>query len=1489
MNRSTMVNVLAVLFLAAALPLGASAQTPLFVWIEGESPASANFKYDVQESEVFSGGKRLHVGLKKDLVAKSVPAGGMILKYAFTAKVLADYDLHLRVGFESIRAPIDWRVDEGTWQTLDPSVHETSLTEAWTWNGVGWCNPGTVKLAEGKHTLEIRVTKAGSDGRLLLALDCAAMVRGQWNPELALKPGQTYDAPVDHRALAKVFQFPGIPATTVTGRPEVELAGLWQVARYDDDAMDTDTFKPLSALPINNEYTFRWMGITVPRDAKVARPELKFANRLLYRTNVKVPSEYADRGFVLHFGGTSYIASVFVNGKYCGGRKSVLVPWDCDISSAVRPGAVNVIVVAIKTFRYAFDPTGGRGKSIQAMQNMPSTVFRNIAFTDAIFPSAKGEGPGDAVGLVFPVTLRVTGAQYTSDAYVRTSVADKKISVDLEVTNSTKATRTLDVTCEAVDDKTGKVAKVVGTTQITIAAGKTATTQLSAAWADAKLWWPERNANVYRMRTTLSEDKQTVDVREDTFGFRELTWEGRHTSLNGIRWHFWNWVNVAPAESDEQWLANYAAENNRFHRISHDHSRRFGHREKALEFLDRQGIPGRLSTCIDGMFITHNLANPGTWKNFQDHVRQVVRAYRNHPSIMQWSLGNEMVLITGRLRFRGIYKTVEAESAKLSAIAAELDPTRRSYQDGGGDLGGLIPMNCQHYTWVQGAGFPDRAYAYQVGKAVQPRGSGSFQDIYLWDGKRPLVLGEVFYHAGDVGKVAWVGGAEVYRGKPQADAAAARYVRIAIEGARWQDATGICPWVRGLPDASKSFAERAVFVKEHNVSFYGGAPMTRTIGVFNDGRKAQPLTLRWALIAYSNLLAGGDKTYNIQPGRHIEDTIRIKLPSVTQRTECMLSLQVQAAGETVFSDARAISILPKAPAPKGVAGLAVYDPAGSTTRWLTARNVPHHTLADLQTIPDDVKVLVIGTDALTEANKRSVAPLLKQFVAAGKTAVVLDQAYPLAGKDLPLEAITLSRTKDRKASWEEFKAAGGGGSSIAHPVARAHPVLKGIGKDDMFTWARGGLIYRFPHATPTMGTIPIVQAGPQLSQAPIIEIPVGAGSMLLCQMMLTQNFGVEPTADWLMHNILAWAGGRGAARRGKTVLFDAGDKAIAPYLDALGVKYVRASGVTDAITSGVGVAVVRGSQDAIAKLAADRDAVRTFCRKGGWLMVANLDADALAAFNTLAGFTHRMRPGRTERITLANPDDALLMGVSDRDVAQNSAEMIAPWMKLYRVSDKVFTRVVDGADVAGFGKCRYPKITNGLTNDDFWHYVQYIKSDGETVDVEYDRDETFTQFSIWSNPSYFFMKDVELVFDGKTAQAVKLQLKPEKDKQTFAITPPRKARKVSIVAKTHWPRPSCKKDLMGIDNIELHRQLPAGATAVVPLSSPGGLMKYPIGKGGIILNQIDITERHTQPADKRKQRDAQNIADNVRKKQSIFSALLRNAGATFTQPASSRR
>jgi hypothetical protein len=77
-------------------------------------------------------------------------------------------------------------------------------------------------------------------------------------------------------------------------------------------------------------------------------------------------------------------------------------------------------------------------------------------------------------------------------------------------------------------------------------------------------------------------------------------------------------------------------------------------------------------------------------------------------------------------------------------------------------------------------------------------------------------------------------------------------------------------------------------------------------------------------------------------------------------------------------------------------------------------------------------------------------------------------------------------------------------------------------------------------------------------------------------------------------------------------------------------------------------------------------------------------------------------------------------------------------------------------------------------------------------------------------------------------------------------SPTRKALTVSVQIKSHYPG-QAGQELVQIDDLQLFRQMPKGwGEKVVPLCPPGGLVKYPIGKGGIVLNRLDMNE---MPAD----------------------------------------
>lgn len=269
-------------------------------------------------------------------------------------------------------------------------------------------------------------------------------------------------------------------------------------------------------------------------------------------------------------------------------------------------------------------------------------------------------------------------------------------------------------------------------------------------------------------------------------------------------------------------------------------------------------------------------------------------------------------------------------------------------------------------------------------------------------------------------------------------------------------------------------------------------------------------------------------------------------------------------------------------------------------------------------------------------------------------------------------------------------------------------------------------------------------------------------------------------------------------------------------------------------------------------------------------MLVGLDEKTIASFNKIVGFDHQIRPFGVEAATLDNTTDTLLLGVSPRDVTMYADEMIAPWMGLKKVSDRIFTNVVDGENIASFAKGVNLQLANGLTTHDFWQYIQYISNPvNARINLELARPEVLTKLNLWANPSYYYIKDLQIVFDNNAAQAVPWTLEKTDRIQTLDLAG-RRASQITILIKGHYPGKSAQ-NIGGIDEIELFRKLPPDFDGkVVILTKPAGLVKYPIGKGGILLNQLDYSTKDTD--------------ENILKKRKIYFNILRNMGASFKEP-----
>ena len=405
---------------------------------------------------------------------------GIELSYNLNVTQEGIYRFWIRLGYEFVRAPLMWRLDNGEWHEISPSDLTQNLIELSAWCEAGWLSPSEVKLTSGSHTLDLKADRPGTDGRFLLGIDAIAFVQGDWTPEDKLKPDEEPNSDIDLQAKDHVFPFPDLQ---LYGRIEVSLNGLWQICRQDDPNMDQSPYEPLTDVPKNP----RWRGINVPSNIR-SIPALDMAHQVWYRCRVYLP--YMDnRSYFLDFGGTSWIASVVVNGKFIGSNKSTRIPWKLDVTSAIKLGQVNEIMVGIKDVWYAIDYKY-HNTTLNKMRNMPVESFQWTRFVAPVYPSTKGDADGTECGITDPVSLFITGAVYVSDVFVQTKVSQKKIIAEYTLTNVTQSSVEAMISAEAIFDGNGKSEKSFEPKKVLIPANNTAKVVLDEEWTNPKALVP---------------------------------------------------------------------------------------------------------------------------------------------------------------------------------------------------------------------------------------------------------------------------------------------------------------------------------------------------------------------------------------------------------------------------------------------------------------------------------------------------------------------------------------------------------------------------------------------------------------------------------------------------------------------------------------------------------------------------------------------------------------------------------------------------------------------------------------------------------------------------------------------------------------------------------------------------------------------------------------------------------------------------------------
>ena len=429
------------------------------------------------------------------------------------------------------------------------------------------------------------------------------------------------------------------------GNPGADVA--YAAADYDDSGW--------RKLDLPHDYAIEGPFTTEVSGSMGRLPSLGVA---WYRKNLAIPASDSGKRIFLDMDGAMSYSTVWLNGQLVGGWPYGYASYRLDLTPYVKFGGNNTLAVRLDTPV----PRDSNWQSGSSRWYPGAGIYRNVWIVKTA-----------------PVHVGQWGTQLTTPEVSKTSARiDLKVTVDNDSNQDAKvsvATQIFEIDRE--DRKAGAAIASIPPAILRIGAGRNVTIQTRGFLANPKLWGTGRRQkpNRYIAVTTVQQEGKTIDIYETPFGVRTLKFDpnagfflnGEHIKLNGVCDHhdlgaLGAAVNYRALQRQLELLAEMGV-----------NAIRTSHNPPAPELLDLADRMGFL--IMDEAFDVwarrkvafdyHLLFSD--WH--EQDLRALLRRDRNHPSVIMWSIGNEVGEQTGR------EKDV-AVATELTRICHEEDPTR---------------------------------------------------------------------------------------------------------------------------------------------------------------------------------------------------------------------------------------------------------------------------------------------------------------------------------------------------------------------------------------------------------------------------------------------------------------------------------------------------------------------------------------------------------------------------------------------------------------------------------------------------------------------------------------------------------------------------------------------------------------------------------------------------------------------------------------------
>lgn len=356
-----------------------------------------------------------------------------------------------------------------------------------------------------------------------------------------------------------------------------------------------------------------------------------------YRRDFEVPSDWNGRRIFITFDGVDAGFFLWVNGKKVGYSVNSRNAAEFDITSFVKPGHN---MIAAEVYRF----TTGSYLEDQDMFRL-SGIFRNV-------------------------TLWSSPREHIRDYFIKTvfdtNFQNANLLVAAKIKNySTEKipARQLDISLYNGNDP------VQGASMLkaipALKPGEEITIEASVPVNKPEKWTAE-TPKLYTTVLTIRSESETVETMSSKTGFRQIEIKGRIFTVNGVAIKLKgvnrheNWPDDGHAITEAQMIRDIILIKQA--NCNHVRTCHYSDDPRWYELCDEYGIY---------LVAEANLESHGSWDEFNEDSRikaaliernvANVENFKNHPSVIIWSLGNECG--SGGSNFRAVLKTLRSIDA----------------------------------------------------------------------------------------------------------------------------------------------------------------------------------------------------------------------------------------------------------------------------------------------------------------------------------------------------------------------------------------------------------------------------------------------------------------------------------------------------------------------------------------------------------------------------------------------------------------------------------------------------------------------------------------------------------------------------------------------------------------------------------------------------------------------------------------------------------